>query len=549
MKPQRVFLLVCVGVLSFLSGGWLLQRGTSRSGEIFAKARLFDNILAHIADYSIDSLGEGQLYEMAIDGLIDQLNDPYAGYLDREDISELRERTTGTYGGLGMQIDVRDGWITVIAPIADTPAEAAGVESGDRIVQVDGEPTFGWRNEEAVERLRGEPGTEITITVARPGVPESFEFTLTRAEIHVTSVRTAIKLTHEIGYMSLAYSTIGETVVEDVRSSVAGLRDAGARSLILDLRDTPGGVLDDAVDLVDLFLGEGLTIVETRGRSAESTRSYRTGSAEEWPGMPVVVLANGGTASAAEILAGALQDHDRAVILGTPTFGKGLVQTVFPLGPSQAFQLTTGRWYTPSGRSIQRPIREVDGTLRIVGGFEEEQEDLSSDTTVVDSSAVFYTDAGRPVVGGGGIRPDIVVRSDTLSDGERTFTRALGAQIPVYRDVLTSYALDIKAGGKLTDPSFEVTPAMRAELLTRLRERGIEISGSTARNAAPMLDRQIGYEIARYVFGREQEAARRTRDDNQVKAAIELLDGTTAAVDLFTRLEQAVRGGARSGTR
>ncbi len=542
MKPQRVLLLIFVGVVSFLCGGWLLQRGTSRSGEIYEKARLFEDILAHIADHSIDSLGEGQLYEMAIDGLIDQLNDPYAGYLDREDVSELRERTTGTYGGLGMQIDVRDGWITVIAPIADTPAEAAGVESGDRIVEVDGESTFGWRNEKAVERLRGEPGTKITITVSRPGVPEPIEFTLTRARIHVTSVRTALKLAPEIGYMSLAYSTIGETVVEDVRSSVSELRAAGARSLILDLRDTPGGVLDDAVDLVDLFLDDGLSIVETRGRSAESARSYRTRSAEEWPGMPVVVLVNGGTASAAEILAGALQDHDRAVILGTPTFGKGLVQTVFPLGPSQAFQLTTGHWYTPSGRSIQRPIREVDGALTIVGGFEEEQEDLSSDTTVVDSSAIFYTDAGRPVVGGGGIRPDVVVRSDTLTDGERAFTRVLGAEIPTYRDLLTSYALDVKARGELSDPSFEVTPAMRAEFLRRLQERGIEISGPIARGAAQLLDRQIGYEIVRYVFGREQESARRTRDDVQVRAAIELLDGVTTTVELFARLEQALDG-------
>jgi len=549
MKMQRFLPLVVVGLLSFLSGGWLLQRGTSRSGDVYEKARLFNDILAHIADYSIDSLAEGQLYEMAVDGLIEQLNDPYAGYLDREDVDELRERTTGTYGGLGMQIDVRDGWITVIAPIADTPAEAAGVESGDRIVEVDGESTFGWRNEKAVERLRGEPGTEITITVARPGVPEPFEFTLTRATILVTAVRTALRLTPDIGYMSLAYSTIGETVVQDVRSSVSELRDSGVRSLILDLRDTPGGVLDDAVDLVDLFLDEGLAIVDTRGRTAASTRSYQTRSAEEWAGMPLVVLVNGGTASAAEILAGALQDHDRAVILGTPTFGKGLVQTVFPLGPNEAFQLTTGRWYTPSGRSIQRPIRMVEGALRIVGGLEEEREDLSGDTTVVDSSAIFYTDAGRPVLGGGGIRPDLVVRADTLSDDERSFTRALGSQIPVYRDVLTTYALDLKAQGEPTDPSFEVTPAMRSEVLARLRERGIEISGATARAGARLLDEQIGYEIARYVFGREHEATRRTGDDAQVRAAIELLGGVATTEDLLARVDTVAEADAPAGTR
>jgi carboxyl-terminal processing protease len=543
MRGQRVLVVALVGFVAFLSGGWLLQRGTSRAGGLYESASLFADVVAHIAEYSIDSLGEGQLYEMAIDGLLGQLEDPYASYLGPEEFGALRERTSGTYSGLGIQIDVRDGWITVIAPIADTPAEAAGVESGDRIVEVEGESTFGWKNEKAVAELRGESGTEVTFKVMRPGVPEAFEFTLTRATVQVGSVRATLMLNPDVGYMSLAYATIGETVVQEVTEGVDALREQGANGLILDVRDTPGGILDEGVKLVDLFLGEDLLIVDTRGRTASATKSYSTRRQEEWSGLPIVVLVNGGTASAAEILAGALQDHDRVVIVGTPTFGKGLVQTVFPMGPAQAFQLTTGRWYTPSGRSIQRPMQEVDGSLRIVGGFEEELRDLSGDSTAVDSSMVFRTDAGRPVIGGGGIRPDILVRLDTLSAGEREFTRALGSRIPEYRDVLTTYALEIKAAGELTDTGFVVTAPMRAQVVARLRERGIELRNATVRGAARLLDRQIGYEVTRYVFGREQEAMRRTRDDMQVKAALDLLNGAETTDDLFARAYGTHQGG------
>jgi carboxyl-terminal processing protease len=535
MKAQRALVLALVGVVSFASGGWLLQRGLQQSGGVYEKARLFEDILAHVARHSVDSLDEVQLYQMAIDGLLEQLDDPYANYLGPEDVADLRERTSGTYGGLGMQIDVRDGWITVIAPMAETPAEAAGIESGDRIIEVDGESTYGWKNEKAVIELRGEPGSEVRIKISRPGVPEPFEFNLTRATVLIRSVQAAMMLTPEIGYLSLAYSTIGESVVQEVKQSTAELIDRGAQSVVLDLRDNPGGVLDDGVELTDLFLDPDLVVVDTRGRDAQAGRTYSTRTSQQWPDVPFVVLVNGGTASAAEILAGALQDHDRAVILGTPTFGKGLVQTVFPLSPNEAFQLTTGHWYTPSGRSIQRPIRRIDGVLRIVGGFEEERADLSGDTTVVDSSTLFYTDAGRAVIGGGGIRPDITVRMDTLSDGERAFTMAIGSRIPLYRDVLATYALDVKAGNRISRPDFTVTPAMRAELVRRLTDRGVELTGAVVAGARALLDEQISYEIARYVFGRDEETKRRVRADAQVGEALTLLRGVGTTEELFAR--------------
>jgi len=537
MKGSRLVVLGLVMVAALISGGWLLQRGTARSKSVYEKARLFEDIVAHIAEYAVDSVDEAELYEMAIDGLVGELDDPYASYLGPEDVAELTERTTGDYGGLGMQIDVRDGWITVIAPIADTPAEAAGIESGDRIVEVEGESTYGWRNEQAVRELRGAPGTDVRIAIARPGVPESFDLTLTRASVHVKSVQSVLLLGERVGYVSLAFATMGNTVVEEVRHAVDSLRGDGAQSLIFDLRDAPGGLLNEGVTLTDLFLDEGQMIVRTNGRNPAVRGAYAARSGEAWPGLPIVVLVNGGTASAAEIIAGALQDHDRAVVIGTPTFGKGLVQTVFPLGPDRAIQLTTGRWQTPSGRTIQRPIRRVGNRLRIVGGVEEELEDRMGDTTFVDSSAVFHTDGGRSVVGGGGIRPDVTVRLDTLTDREQEFARSLGADIPKYRDVLTSYALELKGDGVVTTTDFAVTRRMRNELIRRFREHGIDLAIEVFGGVGEFLDKQLGYEVARYVFNRDVEARRRIGDDAQVARALRLLDGVNSLDELLARIE------------
>ncbi len=534
MNRTRILAFALVACVSFLSGGWLLQRGTVRSANVYESARLLEDVLAHVAEYAVDTVDEQQLYSMAIDGVLEQLDDPYANFLRPDDVAQLRERTSGTYGGVGMQIDVRDGWITVIAPMADTPAEEAGIESGDRIVEVEGASTFGWKSEKAVIELRGEAGTEVRLSIARPGVPEPFKVTLTRATINVRSVQASMMLSDVVGYLSLGLSTIGENTVSEVRQQVVQLRAEGARSLILDLRDTPGGILEEGVALADLFLDRDLVVVDTRGRAPVATEEYDTRREQDWPDMALVVLVNGGTASAAEIIAGALQDHDRALVLGTPTFGKGLVQTVYPMGPDQALQITTGRWFTPSGRTIQRPIRRVGESLRIVGGMEEEIRDRSGDTTVTEESEVFYTDGGRPVIGGGGIRPDVSVRLDTLTEAEREFWSELGAQIPEFRGILTTFALEIKAEGNIDDPDFTLPRAMRAEFERRLQER-VGLPPEVVQGARSLMVRQLEYEVTRYLFGRDVETVRRTRNDRQVQAALSLLTDAPSPQELLAR--------------
>jgi carboxyl-terminal processing protease len=526
MKGQRFFLLALVGFVSFLSGGWLLQRGASQAGNVYQQARLFDDVLGYVADFYVDSLGEAELYDLAIDGLLGQLEDPYARFLRREDFQELTENTTGNYGGLGIRIDVRDGWITVIAPIAETPADDAGLETGDRIIAVDGRSTYGWKSDKAVSELRGEAGSEVTITVARPGMPEPMDVIIERAVIHVKAIQLATMLDSDVGYVSMVSASVSETLADELVEAVDSLRGAGATSLVLDLRYNPGGLLDQGVEVSDLFLEPGVTVVSTRGRARGSTETYEARAEQRWPDLPIVVLVNGGTASAAEIIAGALQDHDRALILGTPTFGKGLVQTVYRLGQSEALRLTTARWYTPSGRLIQKPMTEQPLMAA-------EQGEGGSVLAGADTNEIFLTDGGREVRGGGGIRPDVTVYPDTLTDVERNFYRALGAKLPMYQDVMTSYALELKGEGTITDPSFQVTDQMRRDIINRLAEREVEVPTELLAGAGDLIERQLGYEIQRYVFGRQSESLRRLQHDRQVERTIEFLRQATSVPELL----------------
>jgi len=528
MKGQRILLLTLVGFVSFISGGWLLQRGAQRAGNVYEQARLFDDVLGYVADYYVDSIGVADLYDLAIDGLLEQLDDPYARFLRREDFEQLTESTTGNYGGLGIRIDVRDGWITIIAPIVGTPAEAVGLETGDRIIAVDGESTYGWKADQAVDELRGPAGTTVRISIARPGFSEALEFTVERAEIHVNAIQLATVLGQDVGYISLVGSSIGESLAGELTDAVEGVIADGATALVLDLRRNPGGLLDAGVDVSDLFLDPGQDVVATRGRARGMSDAYEARGRQRWPDLPIVVLVDGGTASASEIIAGALQDHDRALILGTATFGKGMVQTVFRLGHTQALRLTTARWYTPSGRTIQRPMTSGGEQIAAAEG----------DSAAADTSDVFHTSGGRVVIGGGGIRPDLIVAADTLTDEEQAFVRALGTQIPLYRDVMTTYALELKAEGAITDPQFRVTNAMRSELRRRLEDREVTISDGLFDGARLLIDQQLAYEVQRYVFGRESEARRRISDDVQVQRALELLREARTVSELLALAEE-----------
>ena len=525
MMRHKVAVVAAVAVVALATGGWFLQRGTEPEGSVYQQARLFEDVLAHVSDYYVDSLDEKKLYEMAIDGMLDQLHDPYSVYLKPDDFRQLTEATTGNYSGLGIQIDVRDGWITVVAPLPDTPAERAGVQTGDRIVALDGRSTEGWKQDQAVKELRGPAGTAAELTIRRSGVDKPIEFKLTRAAIHIRSVQIAMMLDDRVGYVSL--SPVNETSAQEVGLAVDSLIKQGMKSLIFDLRGNPGGLLDQGVGVSDLFLDPGKEIVQTRGRAAGSTREFADSKVQRWPGLPIVVLVNAGSASAAEIIAGALQDHDRAVLVGTPTFGKGLVQSFWRLTPESGLKLTTARWYTPSGRTIQRVTKsEQEQEAQVLAA--QRGQDVK-----VDSTLVFHTDAGRSVYGGGGIRPDLFVAPDTFTAAERAFTKALGEKIPVFRDALASYALELKDGHSLPAPNFSVTDGMVDEIVRRIRAKGAQLPDSVLSGARTLIAQELSYEASRYVFGRPAEFRRRMADDRQVQQALTLAKRAKSPQDLL----------------
>ena len=502
---------------ALVSGGWFVERGFMRTDTPGPNgARLFDQVYTRVARDYVDTLPDSTLYIDAAAGLVDELDDPHSSYLPPKLLATLSERTSGRYAGVGAQIDVRDGWITIVAPLPGGPSEAAGIRAGDRIVEVNGEPMHGVSVEAAQKALRGNPGSVVRVTIERPGVATPVKFALTRREIHVQSVQHASLLDGDVGYIAL--TIFSEESAFDLRHAIDSLRGVGMKTLIFDLRGDPGGLLDQGVGVADLFLDPGQRIVSMRGRSADANRSFSDRAPQAWPEMPVAVLVDTNTASAAEIVAGALQDHDRAVIMGSTTYGKGSAQNLFPVGRGAAVKLTTARWFTPSGRSIDRRRLNTDTV-----------------TDTAKSRPRFKTDAGRVVLGGGGISPDVRLAAVTPTAPDTALDRALGKQIPQFKDALTDYALSLKASGTIKSPDFAVTPAMRAELLRRLRTRSVQVDSAVFERATPSVDRLLGYEVARYVFGQASEFARRLHDDAQVARAVQFVRGAASPRDLLQR--------------
>lgn len=334
----------------------------TEAGELpVDEIRAFAEVFAKIKKDYVEDVEDSVLLEYAIRGMLEGL-DPHSSYLDEEAYLDLQEGTTGEFGGLGIEVGMEDGFIKVISPIDDTPAQKAGLQAGDLVIRLDDTPVKGMSLNDAVARMRGEPGTDITLTIIRDGAEKPLKVTITRDVIKVKSVRTQVL---EPGFGYLRISHFQSRTAEDARAALLELKqdnDGRLEGLILDLRNNPGGILSAAVGVSDLFLDRGL-IVYTEGRIDDSKLRFNAKPADLLDNAPVVVLVNAGSASASEIVAGALQDHKRAIIMGQKTFGKGSVQTVLPVSNAAALKLTTARYFTPSGRSIQVSGIEPDVAL------------------------------------------------------------------------------------------------------------------------------------------------------------------------------------------
>ena len=352
-KGKRITLfIVAVSLLALLAGFGIQHRGNAQAANDYESIELFTDVLSIVKKSYVEEVDTKKLIYGAINGMLSSL-DPHSSFMPPEMYKEMKIETKGSFGGLGIEISIKDGLLTVISPIEDTPAFKAGIKAGDQILKIDDRFTKDMSIMDAVKRMRGEKGTRVILTIMREGFDKPKEFPLIRDIIQVKSVKYKT-LDDGFGYVRIAQ--FQEKTDDDLVAALASLRRSNGgklRGLVLDLRNDPGGLLDQAVRVADHFLPEGKLIVYTEGREKESRMRYTADKGEKEPDYPIVVLINSGSASASEIVAGAMQDHKRAVIMGTQSFGKGSVQTIIPLSDNSGLRLTTARYYTPSGRSIQ----------------------------------------------------------------------------------------------------------------------------------------------------------------------------------------------------
>ena len=503
--------LVALAALPLVGTGFVVGRHFPADGY-----QLYRSVFQLVSQEAVDSLPPDSLYQMSARGLIAVLDDPYSELFNRHDFENFNRNALGNrYGGVGLRIvNIRDT-VQVFRVVPGGPAEAAGVQRGDRIITVGDSSAIGWTTDRVANHLTGEPGTPVTVGLLHHLSGQQYSVTVNRAVISVSVVPFTTLLAGNIGYVPI--QRFSDRAAADVAAAVHQLEAQGATSFILDLRGNPGGSLDQAVAMGDLFVGPGRAIVTVKARHAVDTLRG-TSAAMLPPRTPLAVLVDSSSASASEIVAGALQDYDRALLVGTNTYGKGVVQGAYTLPDGWVLKLTTARWYTPLGRPLQRTRADSARAVR----------------------PTYTTFGGRQILGGGGVVPDVIVFSDTLSSTALSLLRILNTRASLVNDVLERYAgeLESQAG-----PGFQVLPAWRNELLHRFRTAGLLLPDSLDAGAAFYLDRLLEARVGDLVLSDSQTFARRMPRDQQLARAMALLQGTRSQAELLAAATRAKQGG------
>ena len=509
------------------------------------QAQVFVSALQAISQLHQSALPDSALWAKALDGLIASLDDPYAAVFTPTEVAEFEESNTGDYTGIGIQITELNDEVTVTGVFRSTPADRAGMQVGDIIVDVDGEDTSDWNTEQVSNVVRGPVGTDVSVRVTRPGYPQPIAFPITRATVHVPAVFSD-ELDGDIVYVVM--DRVARNAAQELDEVLRANSDANG--IVIDLRQNPGGYLDESLMLADLFLQPGQRLASTRSRapgepSGTSEESWDAQMPARVPDVPVVVLVDAYTASAAEILAGALQDYDRALVMGQRTFGKGVVQTVLELPYGRQLRLTTGSWYTPLGRSLHR-ARDAQGRPL------PEQ---------IDSLPTIFTDGGRELVAAGGIFPDLEVENDTLTLRERDlliFTAEQGVPLPLrLAEFAFAEARDLQEAGQAP----ELRPEAFDRFVEELREDGVPEEFLTDEGVLGYLAWRAEIGIADRMDDLGAAAEFRMARDPVLAEAVALLRGSATQQELFahagaehgrTTLDQvgsAAANGAGAGSR
>jgi len=511
--------------LSLVLGGLFGNRLLAIGNDTRDSLRLYTELVNVAHERYGAEVSYRDLVYSSVNGMLRSL-DPHTSFLSPEAYEGMREKQQTSFYGLGILVGLRNGQLTVISPLEGSPASRMGIQAGDIISTIEGETTDAMTIDDAIQRLKGPKGTQVKITIVRRGLPEPLAMSVTRAEIPQTTVRQAYMVTPETGYILLTEFSRGTG--REMADAIAKLKAQGMKRVLVDLRNNGGGLLDQAIEVADQFLPEDSTIVETRGRTRDSFQSYQASGKYPELGVPVVVLVNEGTASAAEILSGAIQDHDRGLVVGEPSWGKGLVQTVYNLSYGAGLALTTAKYYTPSGRLIQRDYTSYfDYYTHADAGSPE----ITGKTA--DPSQIFETDLGRKVYGGGGITPDVLVQDDELLPFE---------QFLLLRNAYLNFAIDYTSRHKSEIKSASWRPG--PELLKEFRDWVVKEKIASAQELDEALAKddikdysqlQIRAEIMNALFGQEARHRTLSEGDKQLQAALNLFD--RAATMLAQRQE------------
>ena len=520
-------LVVALAGATLLGGfyGNRLFGATPGNAELTKRMKEYTDLLNAVTTWSAEELGSDKFVYASIDGMLRNL-DPHTSFLEPKEYTDMQDRQKGTFYGLGILVTKRNDQVTVITPLEGTPAARLGIRAGDVIAEVEGVNTDDLSLDEVVKRLKGPKGTKVSIKIKRVGMKEPIPLTITRAAIPTNSISNVLMLNPGTGYIRIKDFT--STTVRELDDAIAKLEQQGMQRLVLDLRMNPGGLLDAAVGVSDHFLDKGQMIVYTKGRTADSMQEYTAPGKHERFEKPVVVLVNRGSASASEIVAGAIQDHDRGLVVGETSWGKGLVQSVYTLQYGAGLALTTSKYFTPAGRNIQRDFTSV---------YDYYMADEAENGAEVPLSEreQFRTATGRIVYGGGGITPDVIVKQPQLS---RT------THLLEVRSAIFNYAVEYAAKHPELTKELEVTPAMIEEFVRHAAAAEIA-NESDIREALTQPEdrnyivRALKAEIVAAKYGFDASYPYRLQGDAQVEKALEVFPEAqklaTLAADVRSR--------------
>lgn len=524
-------------ILSLVAGAQLNRLFSGDS--VLPQVNKFSDVLSITHKFYVDDVDTQKLTEAAIGGLLGEL-DPHSVYITASAMPKVTEEFQGSFEGIGIEYQVLNDTLLVVAPIVGGPSEALGILSGDKIVRINDSSAVGITQEGVQKKLRGPKGTKVKVTIDRSGMKELLEFEITRDKIPIYTVDASFMVTPEVGYVNV--NRFAANTHTEFMEAISKLHDAGMKRLILDLRTNAGGYLEQAYRMVDELLPKGKKIVYTKGRRSEFDDEFVSSGAGKYQDLTLVILINNGSASASEIVAGAIQDWDRGLIVGETSFGKGLVQRQFELKDGSAFRLTTARYYTPSGRLIQRPY-DTDKAKYQREAFErqeEEGENLTHEAEKDSARPKFKTMGGRIVYGGGGITPDYIVKSDRLNNytvqlrGKQVFLQTADRILDRQGSTLRStYGKDVDRFVR----EFQVTDAMVDEIQEVANAKGVAPNKEQLREDLRFIKAYTKAYVARSLWGNEGYARVMLEEDTQFAKAVALVPEAEKIAKTFTSLK------------